>query len=366
MLMIPYLLFLFIVMFLLIKYKQSNNEKLFGFIFIIVFLFCALRGNGSGDYFTYLEYSTQINSIGDLFNMSFPMEIGFRFFSLIKNALHLHDQFIIIFMNMVSIGLTYYSINKYGKYKVLSTIIFLPILLQYDMHATRSAVAASLVCISYFSFIENKYKKSLLFFLGSICFHRSVMIILLFPIFLFIKSKLKTRNYAILCSSFLILSLFPVFKFVPYFIEQLGISNIYVTKLYNYMYVSEFAYPMNIFDPRILLYIALFILSIIVLHKFKTKKFVYISLLLYLNLICLFLFRDSTFLALRFSSFFERILIIEIPILIMEFRIDSSKNKCQTFIKLINNYKDLITATIYILYFIALVLLTCVPYKLFI
>lgn len=363
--MIPYFIFLIIILIILFKYHKNGNKKYFIAIFIFIFLFAALRGNGSGDYFTYLEYSQEINSINDVFDASFPMELGFRILSYIKNLLHLNDQFIIIFMNAISVGLTYITINKFSKYKELSIIFFMPILLQYDMHATRSAVAASMICLACCYYYESYYWKSINFFVGGFIFHRSVLVIILIPCFDFIRKKMKKTHFIRLCTLILVISLFPVFKIIPYIAEQFEITNVFIIKLYNYMFVSRFAYSLSLFDPRVLLNIFFFILSILLLFKKKKKIYENITLLTYLNIVCLILFKDSTFLALRFSSFFERILIIFLPVVIMEFNFEFTKTSKYKVLRYIESNKYMLTNMIYSVYYCMLVILTCVPYVFF-
>lgn len=373
--MTPYFLFFVIVLLLLFLYHKTNNEFYFNTCFIIIFLFAALRGNGSGDYFHYLDYSKSINTIYDVLNFNFPMEIGFRIIAYIKNMLQFPNQFVIIIMNMISTYLTYYAIKHYSTNKILSTLIFLPIYLQFDMHATRSAIAASFTCIALFYYWKRIYISSLLFLIGAICFHKSVLIILLIPIIDFCVKKIKSKTIIIIELFLLVISFLPLFSYISNFLETLGINNILFLKLYNYIFVSKFAYPISYWDPRVIVSLLIFISSSYLMYnnKIKYKVAKNINIIAFCNIFLILLFHDSTFLAYRLSSFYDRILIILLPYIIsnidfsnLEINIDAFKNKLiKNILMIVERNKNLLVSVYYCLFYIALVILTCVPYKFF-
>lgn len=373
--MTPYFLFFIIVLLLLFLYHKTNNELYFNTSFIIIFLFAALRGNGSGDYFHYLDYSNSINTIYDIFNFNFPMEIGFRIIAYIKNILQFPSQFVIIIMNLISIYLTYYAIKNYSLNKVLSTLIFLPIYLQFDMHATRSAIAASFTCIALFYYWKKIYIFSLPFLIGAICFHKSALIILLIPIIDFFVKRMKSKTIILIELFLLTISFLPLFSYIHNFLGTLGINNILFLKLYNYIFVSRFAYPISYWDPRVIISLLIFIVSVYLMYSNKIKYEIAknINIITFCNIFLILLFHDSTFLAYRLSSFYDRILIILLPYIIsnidlsnLKINIDIIKNKSiKHILIIIEKNKNILVSAYYCLFYIALVILTCVPYKFF-
>lgn len=373
--MIPYLIFLFIIIICLFLFKKTENDNYFKFAFFIIFIFAAFRGNGSGDYFHYLSYSNDITTLHDLFNFSFPMEFGFRLLSYVKNILVLPEQFIIIFMNFISVYVTYFVINKYSSNKILSTIIFLPIYLQFDMHATRSAVSAALGSLSFFIYKSGQYKKASLFFVFSILFHKSSVVLLLIPLYDFFVKKYKRMNYKKLEIFLLLLAIMPIFRILENILKFLSSFNNMFLKLYNYIYLTRFSYPISFLDPRVLLSLLIFIISLYLVSTYKKedRSLYNVHQIAFLNVFFILIFHESTFLAFRFSSFFDRILVILIPYLISNFNLtivykfffSKCKGNFNKLFSLINIHKNNIIFIIYLLYYIALSVFTMVPYKLF-
>lgn len=260
-------------------YYRTNKMIYIKTIFIILFLFVACRGNGSGDYFTYLEYSDQIRSIGDVLNYNFPMEIGFRLISYIKNIINAPDQFVIIVMAAISVGATYFMIVKTSNHMLLSVFIFLPIMLQFDMHATRSGVAASLGLIAMYHFKNKNWKQFILFMIMAISFHRSSLVILCIPTYYFIREKcyLTIRKEVKIQILLIIIAILPLFSIVFQVLPLLNIDNVLFQKLENYLFFSRFSYPIKLYDPRIILSFAIFLSSALVYYKTKKEDLHYVN-----------------------------------------------------------------------------------------
>ena len=148
--MLPYFILIAVILISQIKvHKRSNQTYKLFLMFVGLFIFAAIRGSGSGDYFNYLIFSKYVTNFGDVASKSIPMEIGFRFMSYINNILGFHEQTVIAAMNFISLLCTYKFIKKYSPDKVLSVLLFLPLFLQYDMHASRTAVAMGISLFSY-------------------------------------------------------------------------------------------------------------------------------------------------------------------------------------------------------------------------
>ena len=351
-------------------YYRTNKMIYIKTIFIILFLFVACRGNGSGDYFTYLEYSDQIRSIGDVLNYNFPMEIGFRLISYIKNLINAPDQFVIIVMAAISVGATYFMIVKTSNHMLLSVFIFLPIMLQFDMHATRSGVAASLGLIAMYHFKNKNWKQFILFMIMAISFHRSSLVILCIPTYYFIRKKcyLTIRKEARIQILLIIIAILPLFSIVFQVLPLLNIDNVFFQKLENYLFFSRFSYPVKLYDPRIILSFAIFLSSVLVYYKTKKEDLHYVNVFSFFELLFMLLFKDSTFLSLRLSSFFDRGSIYYVPVLIDQFDkcIKNSPLKNYNLIRTIFKYKYVLASLIYIVLYSALVFITCVPYYFFV
>lgn len=351
-------------------YYRTNKMIYIKTIFIILFLFVACRGNGSGDYFTYLEYSDQIRSIGDVLNYNFPMEIGFRLISYIKNIINAPDQFVIIVMAAISVGATYFMIVKTSNHMLLSVFIFLPIMLQFDMHATRSGVAASLGLIAMYHFKNKNWKQFILFMIMAISFHRSSLVILCIPTYYFIREKcyLTIRKEVKIQILLIIIAILPLFSIVFQVLPLLNIDNVLFQKLENYLFFSRFSYPIKLYDPRIILSFAIFLSSALVYYKTKKEDLHYVNVFSFFGLLFMLLFKDSTFLSLRLSSFFDRGSIYYVPVLIDQFDkcIKNSPLKNYNLIRIFFKYKYVLASLIYIVLYSALVFITCVPYYFFV
>lgn len=358
--MLPFFLIYGLVIILLYLYKRKNNIMYVRVAFIFIFAFIAMRGNGSGDYFTYLEYSEKIISIKDVFDFSFPMEIGFRVISFLKNYFNLIDQTVIIVMAFICVYIMYYIITKYSEDIVLSTLIYFPILFQFDMHATRTAVAGSFGILALVCFYKNHYVNSSIFLLLAICFHKSACVLLAGFVLIYILKNIHWKKYIYISLCILFVSVFPIIKYV-----FLNFNINY--KIYNYLFLSEFSYPLRTFDPRVILILFLFVISLFLVKQKKSKISIVVSILLLLNISTIMLFRDSTFMALRLSSFFDRFSIIYLPYLIKEYNVmECEINVADKMKKYIEKYKYIFFYTIYIVLYIALVFInTNAPYCFF-
>lgn len=379
----PYLIILVGLLLLqFIKVEAKKDRYLYIAACLTLYLFAILRGNGDGDYFTYREYSTYIQTFSDLFNNDFPMEFGFRLLSFIKNKLGLNSQWIIVFMNTLSLFIIFYCMKKVSKDKYLSLLLFIPYYLTLDMHASRIAIA---VAIGLYSMLCLINKKNILFFLLvfiSSLFHKSALILLI--IYLISKIKLKT---IFTCS--MILILLSVFVNIPMIIIRVlsytPLSN-FAYRLDLYINDIRYGYPMSIIDPRIILFI-LVIFNAVLIYKYLNENQCYFLKILITGVTVLLVFHNSTFLALRLSAYFTIITLCLIPEIIsiinrnkndilndlneyaLRFKIDFLKNipikqRYKLFFNKFITIKN-IYFFIYIIYILGIIYLNCVQYKLF-
>lgn len=365
--MIPYYLLLLIVLLMLYKYYMTKKEVYYRIIFLILFLFVGLRGNGDGDYFTYLEYSNAINSLSDVLNIKFPMEIGFRIISYIKNILFLPDQTVIISMAFISIYCTYIFINEKSSNKILSVLIYLPILLRFDYHSSRSAVAAALACLVYLYIEKKDKKKALIFTIIAFSFHKSVVILLFMPIIFYLLKSNNKKRFIVLYFSFCIL--FTCISFLPELLLFLksNFTNMYITKLYLYFFDSVYSYPINILDPRVILALLFAIVGIYLWKDIESgsDSLLYTVSPMIGGFFILLFFKESTIFAYRFYSFFERFSICSIPICLSQLDLIISKhNNKSKLLQILFEKKAMSLGFIYVLFYIGIVIINMVPYNL--
>ncbi|MBM0046058.1 EpsG family protein [Anaerococcus sp. mt242] len=303
-----------------IKFKDKNKKNLAaGLMFFIMFAFAAFRGSGDADYYNYLWFAKDIGvDFSKVLNFSYPVEFAFRLFSYLINILNLSRQWIIVIMNALSIiPVAYISIKKSAN-PFLSAIIFLPIFIQFDMQTARTATAIGLGLLSIDSFVSKKFFKSLLFFLFAMTFHRASVILLPFLFFMAFDIgrffKILTAGAALLASVFSSL----MFRILAQILSAIGLGRM-ATKVLNYTFTGQFAGAMKFYDPRIIFAAALFITTLMYFKKEDFEKF---SLeeasikAMWFALLVLLVFRSSTAIAFRFSTFFTILEIIYIPLVL--------------------------------------------------
>lgn len=330
--------------------KKTERNVNFILIMLILFLFAGLRGNGKGDYFNYLQYSSYIQSLSDVLRFDFPMEIGFRVLAFVGNYLHLNSQFVIIAMNFISLSCIYKFLKWHSDDCCYSTILFFPIFLQFDMHAARSAVAISLCAIAYHYLLSDNLKKFFLFILLAMCFHKSAIIFILSILCKKIRIGL---NFSILfvVVIFLFTTIFDFDRIIIETLQMLGFQN-YANSYRSYANSVAYGYAFSLLDPRFFMIIAIFIFSKLSLDKNSLDEIIASNLLL-LNIILLLLLRQHTAIALRMSAYFNIYTIIAIPNAIRH--IKGKDNKL---------YYKCIICILYIVYS-GFLLIDSVPYRMF-
>lgn len=304
----------------LIKFKDDKKKRvLAGLMFFIMFVFAGLRGSGDADYYNYLWFVKDIGiDASKVFDSSYAVEFGFRIVSFLVNLLGMSRQWVIATMNALSIIPVGYVAIKKSKDPFLSAIIFLPIFIQFDMQTARTASAVGLGLLSINFFSEKKYIKSLIFFLLAFSFHKASIILL--P-FLFIMAFDVGNFIKILTSGLaLVVSLFSTtfFRILASILSSIGLSR-FATKINTYTFSGKFAQSMSLLDPRIIFALALFITTVMYFDKKSYRKNTIEDTsikAMWFSLMVLLVFRSSTAIAFRFSTFFTILQIIYIPLVI--------------------------------------------------
>lgn len=307
-----------------IKFKDERERRILaGLMFFIMFIFAAIRGSGDADYYNYLWFAKDIGTdFSKVLNFSYPVEFSFRLFSYFLNVAGLSRQWIIVIMNALSIiPVAYISLRK-SRNPFLSAIIFLPIFIQFDMQTARTATAVGLglICINYFA--ERKRIRSLVFFILAMSFHRSSIILLPFLFFMCFEIgnffKILTAGAALAVSLFSAL----VFRLMANILSAIGLSRM-ATKIVSYTFTGKFAQSMAFYDPRIIFVLLLFATSLMYFNKKSFNKWTMeeVSIkAIWFSLLVLLVFRSSTAIAFRFSTFFTILEIIYIPLVIDEIK----------------------------------------------
>lgn len=312
--MIPYLIIFSVVIasVVWVEYKEEDTKKCFISLFVIILLFSGLRGNGNGDYFKYLELYDQYNRFGSLFYVT-HVEYGFRLLSILLNTLRLPGQSIIFAMSSITLGVSFITIYKGSKDKILSIFLLLPFVLAFDMQTSRNAIA---IAIGFYALSEYK-KPSIKYFILLFCgylFHKTIIILVFYPVFDLILGKLNKLKKIILVLIFVLISI--LFRNHDLVINLVNMLRIPILRQKVSWYLnSEYFYPFKLYDPRLI--ILLFELIIIQKLNIKiTKKYM---IFLWLNILTLVLLSSYTLLAIRMSAYFNIFQVIIIPEILHQF-----------------------------------------------
>lgn len=329
-------------------FEKKILDSVFNFKtgFFVIFLFAALRGNGNGDYATYIHGVGLIDSLSMVFKpVNVHFEFGFRLISYISNALNLHPQFVIIVMNAISIGSVFYFVNRYSKQKELSSLLFFPIMMLFDMHHSRSAVGISLGLIIFDMLIRKKVLFSIIPLLVAISFHKSsVILLLLYPLILLksfdhtqmkLSTKPKLKIFVIIVFA-LIFYFFNPADIILYLFNNKLLMPLYI-KLNSYIANGKWSYPFSLLDPRFLILVLTYLLaSFSMTYKKKVNNlFMYMLSISILIILCL---SFSTVLVIRAYNFFNIFIIVFIPNLLGDLSVKKLKSNLNIKNKKLNHF----------------------------
>lgn len=227
------------------------------FIFLILLLPMGLRyGIGTDYFYTYYPY---FNFIGH--GTRYFDEVGFNLLNIIVYKLFGRFEMLIFITSFIFIYFMYKGIlnNLNEKERPWGTLmLFLSQAYFYSMNMVRQSLAISIIFFA-FKFLKSKeYKKYYMWNLIACTLHYSAIICLLFPLFLKIKPKKKTKlviiSILILCQPFL---------------SKVLLKIIMSTK---YSWYIGSRYTHGISNTVILVNIVLFILSILYEDKNSTSE----------------------------------------------------------------------------------------------
>lgn len=324
--------------------KKNSNGILLLSILVLLF-FSALRGNGNGDYFHYLEYSKMIHSTKDLFNNSFPMEFGFRLLSYLVDKLSLDSQWVIAMMNVISLSFIYLFIKKNSKDYMFSVILFLPVFFMFDMHTARTAVAISISAFGFKFIIEkNIYKYIITIFFASL-FHKIAWILLPFYFLRILKRTYIFYIVSIIFSMFLV-KLINVYSIFNKLLSLIGLDGL-LLRINNYTDNELYGYSFSLMDPRMLFSIIILIFSIYTLekvnhnsnkYKVTVNNITFLRQLVkmnWLSIILMIFSSANTLLTIRIYGLTSIYLIIQLPFVLYLYRYKMLNVKLVYFIKIL-------------------------------
>lgn len=310
------------ICFSLIKFNKNYQKNLaIAAMFGLMLIFSAIRGSGDADYYNYLWFAKDIGTdTTKLFDSHYAVEFSFRMTAFIVNLLGLSRQWVIAFMNLLSIGPISYVVAKKSRMPFLSALIFMQTFLQFDMQTSRTATAIGLGVLSIYLMTEEKNILSILAFIWAYSFHKSAVILL--PFLIYLKFDLSNLTKSIIVGFSLVVSVFSklLFGILAKVLGAVGLARM-ATKIINYTFEGQFAYAMKLYDPRIIFALALFVMTIMYFDKGTFKKNTIDSAAVkavFYGLVVVLVFRSSTAIAFRFSSFFTVMQIFLIPLLIKE------------------------------------------------
>lgn len=304
------------------KDKKIDRFFMTGLAFCSLLIFSAMRGTGEGDYFNYLSFARVINNFSYVTNRHFPVEIGFRFIAFMVNYLSLSRQIVIASMNVLSVIPIMYLTYKHSNLPFLSLLVFLPIFMQFDMQTARTASAISLGALAFHFLLEKRKIAFFICLLLSFSFHKSAVILLILYFLMYVNLSRMTKLFTVLISFMLSIRSGLFINLLTNLFSKVGLSSI-GQKIYRYTYGDTFSYSMKLFDPRIIIAVLLFITT---LMYFDDKKIIrrsfedYVLKSIFLSVIMLLLFRQSTAISFRLSSFFAISQIFYIPMVYEKIR----------------------------------------------
>lgn len=299
------------------KIGDKNYWKYF-LLIIPLFFFAALRGNGNGDYFVYLNRGEQIKTFkAAITDKTVGMEIGYRILSFIVFKMRLPRQFTLIFMNVISLTCISLFIIRYSKDWPVSLLLYLPLFFQFDMHATRTAVAIGICAVGY-KYVKERNLIKYFICVALACAFHSAALVSIIAFFLYNKKINSGIGGIILGLEIVIVRCISIVEILKIFLTKLHFDY-FLQKLVTYSTTKAdlYGYALNLYDVRIWIGICIFFVAktFVCCKKRSDENFMINSIFMYAFL--LILFSSNTFFAYRLSAFFYIYLATLVPDIIM-------------------------------------------------
>ncbi len=189
-----YLIFsIYFISILFLRYFISNI-KFYSFIYIftffsLVFLLSVLRRLDVGnDTLSYKKIFDNVISFG--LNTNPEIEKGFLFFVYIFTLFSKDYYSFIFFYTSIVYLILFLFIDKHSTNMFISILLFILLFFSSYFNLFRQIIAISIAFYSFESARKEKWISFLITFLIAFSFHTSSLIILIFPLFYFIKFNL--------------------------------------------------------------------------------------------------------------------------------------------------------------------------------
>lgn len=214
--------------------KQSDLEIKIGTKLIILLellilcIFIGFRVDIGYDYENYQKIFNMVKELSfhELLKFQYA-EIGYTYINVLMSNFYM----VIFSVAVFNIIIKYNVLKKISAYPFFSMCIYLSYsLLDLEFGKIRTAIATTFVLLSIFYLKEKKLLKFIISILIGFCFHKSILLIIIFP---FIKEKLLKFKYYI----YIFLS--------AYFFRDITIKIILeVSKISKYVYdkISYYEY----------------------------------------------------------------------------------------------------------------------------
>lgn len=308
--MLPYFALLFAIVFGTLFDGKKIEKIIFISLSIWMLVLSAFRvgGTGTGDYDAYLRLYLATDTYDKVVNPEIHAEIGFRVLAYLGNIAGFGEQYIIIAMAILAFIPVVYIIYKFSPYRLLSLLVWMPYFLAMNMQTSRTSIAAAFGLLFMVFYGEKKWVIALLCLSIAVLFHSSAFILFLV---LLASVSLKKLFYAT-CFIFLTLFFVSPFEFLLKLFEILHLTRFY-DFLISYLVSDDYGYPMQIYDPRIILAMGV----VFLIFKFQKNIPQYFDMyyckLYIIGAMLMVIFSHVVIMAWRVSYLFLIISIIVIP-----------------------------------------------------
>ena len=308
------------------KYRKSNFQKsqsalIFTMVLISISVLSIMVGINTdrADYLPYLHFFEESLSLSDsdFFNYakSQHTEIGYNYFqALVKTTGGSATLFFVIFCfaGLIFRYKFYSSFISKRDFGIVFLAFFAHEFLRKDCVQIRNGFASALVLYS----LVFLYRKQRLYFVFGILLASSFQMTALVALPLLIARTERSAQYEkllffLFIVSFAITVLFPIKNLLVVF-EKIGFLPPSVA---NYLYWSEYAKSMSLFNPQLLKQLA--ICAFILKQRrqfFEDKKIFFLFQIYLVSTVYYLVFRDFEILAGRFGSLFYA---VEAPMLVL-------------------------------------------------
>lgn len=195
--------------------QKSKVDSMIYALFVasIMVIMAALRDNVGTDWLAYYEFYTHGGE---------RTEIGYRTFNDLFHDLGLHYNYLLLFFNVVSLGLIVSSLRRHAVYIVIGLLIFYSdLFLYFNFSGIRQAMAISFTLFSVKYAIDRNFIKFLLCVILAATFHVTAMVFLI--IYFIPFRQFSKKEYIFIAAAFGLFSIF-IFSLINVFSGELALK----------------------------------------------------------------------------------------------------------------------------------------------